>query len=158
MKNELLEFIVKRIQAFSGEICVIEPTNAPRPTAPYTSIRILTTGLEGSDFSRYANLPDVDMQETIEGLRIVSLSINTYGTGAHDRASRLCLYLRSDSACYEFMTSGVGVLKISNIRNLEYIESNMFKSRYQFDVDFSIVHSIETTIRTIEDVEIQRIE
>ena len=156
MYSALYTFLARQIESFLGETVVIEQQNAPRLTDAHTTLHIAITNKPGSDVNEYENLVPIDLTETVQGLRVLTVSINCYGTNAGDRISRLLLYLKSDAAVYDFKRNGYGMLGTSNIRDLEYIKNQQYQERMQFDIDISTVQSIQSTIYSIEDVEISR--
>lgn len=157
-RNTLYAFLVEHIEAASGLRCIAEDQNGPAIDSPFFTIKIIGTQRIGHEISTLADLPTVDLTETVRGLRDKTVSINCYGVGAYDYVSQLLLYFRREAIAYDFRLNKIGMMEISGLRDLSFIKDAEFEERYQFDIHLSIIDSLSGTIRSIETVEVERTE
>lgn len=127
---------------------------APRPTGLYGSVNVVTIISQGAtDSITYQNqmLPDVDLIETVEGHRLMQVSINAFRQGAFDLINLIYNKLQRTSSIEHFNSINLGYVSRSEIRNVDIPSSGGLEERHQFDLflhtvatDSEIVTAIET--------------
>lgn len=128
--------------------------NAPRPVNPYCTVNTISIITTGNDWVTHDNEvgPDTDLEETIQGLRLVTFSINFFKTGAYDNAALVYSALQRTSASQYFKSLNMGFSNRSNIRNVTLEVDAALEQRTQFDLDMyttatdnEVVYAIEKT-------------
>jgi len=130
-----LAALVKSI--LTTDTAIIADQNAPRPSGIYTLIKIVdigTAGVEASTFEDQAG-PDIDLIETVEAQRDLLVSFNCFYGSAMTRANKLRLLLSSNSAVELMNAAGLGVGKVSDIREMTSVVDGLFEPRAQFDLN-----------------------
>ncbi|MCH8821335.1 hypothetical protein IID23_02305, partial [Patescibacteria group bacterium] len=98
--------------------------------------------------------PDEDLNETIEGQRLLILSINMHRNGSFDLASKVYTGLQSNLAIQYLNSVFLGFAGRSEIRDLaERIEGST-EQRYQFDLTLHAVSDFKSIVFAVKQIEI----
>jgi len=116
---------------------IIADQNAPRPAGIYTLIKIVDIGTAGIEASTFEDQdgPDIDLIETVEAQRDLLVSFNCFYGSAMTRANKLRLLVSSNSALELLNAAGLGIGKVSDIREMTSVVDGLFESRAQFDLN-----------------------
>ena len=129
----------------------------PRPTGLYGTVNIVTLGSAGAtDRVTYTNqvLPDLDLAETIEGHRLLHISINTFRRGAFDLINSLYTKLGFTRTLEHFDLINMGYVRRSGIRDLTIPMGGGREERHQFDLFLHTVASDQDVVTCIETLRI----
>jgi len=141
--------------------------NAPIPDdRPFATVRLTLRPLKGwAERTLENNISGDDIDETIAERVMVRASINyfknrgQYADGitisALDEASAFGTFLQGSSAIQSLDVAGIGINRISEVRNVTALDKTQWEERAQLDLDFNVVASRTDLICEIKSVLIQ---
>lgn len=126
--NELKQLIINTLNSIT-DLDVI-----PFPTSPKSNTEFITYQI--------TNIKDLSYSENIEDngnvittfLKEVTFSINIYSKDALEKAEMVRKKLSLTSEQINYLIANVGITRISNTKDLTFLESNFYSKRCQFDV------------------------
>lgn len=126
---------------------------APRPTGLYGMVNIVTSVAQGAT-DRVTLVdqvaPDLDLVETVEGHRLLQVSINTFRQGAFDLISSVYTKVQATRTVEHFNEIGLGYAGRSEIRDVTIPSGGGLEARHQFDLFLHTVASDTDIILAIE--------
>lgn len=129
----------------------------PRPLGLYGSVNVVTISSRGNtDRITYINQgsPDSDLTESIEGHRLLQISVNTFRRGAFDLINLLYNKLQGSPTIEHFNSIQLGFVSRSEIRDITIPSSGGLEERHQFDLFLHTVASDEDIVTCIESLNI----
>lgn len=120
------------------------------PTGSFCVLNVLNVIKIGQDAAFYKYLPITDkIQETIEGPRSLTISINFYRDSAFDQILQLQASLKKQRVTELLYKNGLSFQNVSDIRNLTGIISAKWEERYQMDVNFYVTSTYSEQLERI---------
>lgn len=148
--NTLLVSLADLIQAQTGLTTIILEQSSPQPSAPYIAIKIISGPTSvGQDELRYDNSLDSFI---LEGQRVFTLSIQSYGKGGIQALSDFLLRLNTPSVGDKLKNIGVGITNFPSVTNLSSFLDTTFEERGSIDIIFSAVDDLAVDTAWIERV------
>jgi hypothetical protein len=128
----------------------VMPANTNHPTGdqPFATVLVTSTDSVGWDDVNIKNAESLTVTETAQGLRILTVSVQFFRTGALTLAERLRGRLQLNSAYEKFAVNGLGLLNKSAVRVLSAVPNTFWEERAQIDLSISIVAKEVNMINT----------
>lgn len=135
--NELSQLIVNSLNSITNLDVIAFPTT-PKPNSEFITYQI-------------TNIKDLSYSEKIEEngnvittfLKEITYSINIYSKTALEKAEQVIKKYKLTSGQLPYLLENVGITRLSNVKDLTFLESNFYSKRCQFDVILNYT-SIET--------------
>ena len=128
--------------------------NAPKPEPPYVLINVLSNVSQGGLNRDETLLTDDSIDVDYSELEQVLISINVFGAGSYEEATKLKNSLNRVTVYEELFSNGLGLKSAKQIRKIPDLIDKKFEERAQFDVEFFVRSLDEENIETIQKVEI----
>jgi len=129
--------------------------DAPRPEGNYAAVEFMSdTGLGWEQQELVDRTIDVDIDETIEGLRELMFSVSFYRNAAIDNARTVRTRFVRESVQTLLKKANLGLLRRSEVRSFSEPLENGWETRAQFDIFLSAVGSDTDIVRSILGVDI----
>lgn len=130
--------------------------NAPRPQGPYCSVKTLSMTPTGWDQTNLTNQqsPDIDLDERIEGHRLVMFSLNFYRDSAVDNANFAHIAAQRESIRQLFESAKIGLQSRSQIREISEPVDAGIEERAQFDLGIYTVANDDDVILCIQALDV----
>jgi len=142
------------VSAVSSKTAIFAHPNAPRPTSEYILINyFLTTPLGVAEYKADL-LPDDSVDMDYSNVEEISVSINTYYSGAYSLATKLKDSLARVTITDALFAAGLGYLRATSIQEIPEEINKQWEERAQFDCFFSVRSLDEENIETIQKVEV----
>lgn len=119
--------------------------DAPRPTTSYVLINILTDLQIGTEES------DKELTPVYSTLNEITISINTYYSGAFQKAIDIKKSLMKTEVKEQLFDSGLGFVSSTQIQKIPELIDKKWEERAQFDIVFNVRET--TTIETVGSIE-----
>lgn len=149
--NQLVRHSIDLILDSPGFAVRAKQKDAPRPLGAYASVDFLTDLGVGWEESNYTNrTEDPDLDQSIEGFREYTVSINVFRDSARDNARRIRTGLVRDTIIDLFYSAGVGLGVRSNVRELSETLNGTWEERAQLDVTLHVIGTDESITRSVE--------
>lgn len=97
---------------------------------------------------------DPDLDESLDGLRRLMISVNFFREGAYDNARKVRTGLARESIVSMFRQGNVGLIERSQVRHIPEALEDGWENRAQFDIFLSAVGSDTDIVRSIQTIEI----
>jgi hypothetical protein len=132
---------------------------APKPFFPpdgaFATVNMSFDQNVGWEQTTYENNDgDPDLTETVEGYRIITVSLNFYRKDSRDIARKYRTSLARESFRQLFTQANLGLLTRSEIRGISESLEDGWESRTQMDITLSAIGTDEEIVRSIESVDI----
>lgn len=133
-------------------VAIWEQQSEQRPPRPYVSMKLIVGPVKtGHDDLRQ----DTSGSFSVQGLRVLTLSLNVYGQDAMSLMSRLQTSTEKPSVQEELRKEGIAFIRAEGIQDLTVALDNRFETRAQMDVLFHIKDiESDSALTTIDDVEV----
>ncbi len=155
--NKLVRDSVNLILANSSYLVIeAKQKDAPRPLGDYAAVDFISDTGIGWEQHTYTDEsdPDLDIDETIQGVREIMMSVDFYRDSAIDNARLARTGFIRESVQGLFRAAGIGLGRRSEIRELSEPLENGWEERAQFDIVLNAVGSDSDLIRSILSVDI----
>lgn len=137
--NKLVRDIVNTILA-TADFSIAAKQDAPRPSGSYADVDFLTdTGIGWEYKKQENNIGDDNVTETIQGARVVSLSIGFYRDDAMDNARKVRTAFMRQSILDMLRAANMGLVNRTEVRDLSEVLESSWEQRAQFDLTLSAV-------------------
>jgi hypothetical protein len=134
---------------------IFAPSNAPRPALPYIIIDVSQTVQVGwKESIGTFNAIDDSVDMDYSSVEDIFLSINTYGTLAFTRATKLKNSLNRITILDLLYAGGLGFHRASTVNEIPEEVNKKFEERAQFDCYFYARSLDEENIETIRKIEV----
>ena len=147
--------IADAVELATGITVIIANQDAPRPTEAYATVHVTPSNKVGFDRVTYGNDTGSDLDETIEGHRLLKASLNFYKKGAANNASTFKTKLQGSEQTSFFKVNGLGFVNANEIKDLSEIVKNLWEERVQFDLSFHALSNFPETVTAIEEANIE---
>ena len=142
--------IADAVTLATGIPSIIANQSAPRPDGTYATVFISPEEPTGYDEISYVD-SELELDETISGLRKVTASINFFRDGAKGGASLFKNKLQSNKLIEFFKVNNLGFVGTSPIRDLSEVNKEFWEERAQLDLIFHALSvSTEEVLATKE--------
>lgn len=153
--NKLLRDTINLVLSSPDFAIAAKQKDAIRPKGQYASVDFVTdTSIGIEQHSLQDNTQDVDIMDTIQGMREIMMSLSFYRDNAGDNARYTRIRLVRESVQELFSTAGIGLVSRSAVRDISQPLENGWEEGAQFDVVLSAVGSDTDIIRSIRSVNI----
>lgn len=135
----------------------VDGEETPRPQGLYGSVNIVSIQSQGiSDRVTQVNqvLPDLDLSETVEGHRLLVVSVNAFRDGAFDLINLVYNKLQRTSTIEHFNSIELSFVSRSEVRDVTIPSSGGLEERHQFDL---FLHTVATDQEIVTSIETLRI-
>jgi len=147
--------IADAVELATGITVIIANQDAPRPEEPYATVHVTPSNKIGLDRVTYANDTGSDLDETIEGHRTLTASLNFFKKGAANNASTFKTKLQGNEQISFFKVNGLGFVSANEIKDLSEVIKNLWEERVQFDLVFHALSNFTETVTAIEEANIE---
>ena len=153
--NKLIRDSINLILDIPNYAIKAKQLDAPRPIGPYADVMMISDINIGWEQRQLADrTEDVDINETISGLRETMMSTSFYRDSAIDNCRKVHIALLRESVQELFATVGVGLTTRSAVREISEALENGWEERAQFDITLNSVGTDEDIIRSIQSLDI----
>lgn len=154
--NKLIRDVTDLLLSSPDYTIKAKQKDSPRPSGSYADVDFVSDiniGLEQRELENNID-PDLDLTETISGLREIMMSINFYRDDAIDNARSVRTGLIRESIQTLFRAAGIGLVRRSEVREISEPLEDGWEKRAQFDLVLSAVGTDTDIIRAILSVNI----
>ena len=156
--NKYIRDVIVLIVDDATYLVVKADQNAPRPSGPYCTIKVLASRSESLEEISYSDDGLTDSKIESRAMRSILVSFNFFKSGidTHDPfyVASLCRQaLVRDSMNESLSANGLGLAKRSQVKNMTFELDSGFEERASFTASFNFVDidsDIYTTIGTVE--------
>lgn len=155
--NKLIRDSINLILDIDGYAIAAKQLDAPRPIGNYADVDMISDvniGWEQRSLADQTGEGELDINETISGLRETMMSASFYRVSAVDNCRKVHIALLRESIQELFATAGVGLITRSAVRETTEALENGWEERAQFDITLSSVGTDEDIIRSIQSLNI----
>jgi len=148
--NKLVRDSINLVLGLPGYTIKAKQEDAPRPKGAYAVVDFLTgesIGWEQRNFTN--NQADLDLTESISGLRNITMSINFYRDNAMDNSRKVRTALVRESIQSLFSEAGVGLVSRSEVRDIDSPTQDGWEERSQFDLVLNVVGTDSDIVQSI---------
>lgn len=129
--------------------------NAPVPQNPFGTIYVTGINTLGQDVVRYEYDSGTDnLNEFVEGPRLIRADFNIFGNGAFDLMSQLRASVAQTEFNIQLMNFGLAFIESSEINDLTEIISSTWNERAQIELRFYVTSQYSAPIVRIAEVNI----
>ena len=128
--------------------------NAPRPTTSYVLINFLTDLQLCTEETIGVLKVDETTDNTYSTLNEMTISINTYYSGAYQSAVDINNSLMKTTIKEYLYAAGLGFINTTQVQKIPELIDKKWEERAQFDITFSVRRSTTENIETIKKIEI----
>lgn len=137
-----------------AETLVFADQNAPRPALPYWTLRLGSVRRLGHE--HYTQGVDVNLDQTVSGVREVTAQVQRYGTGAAQKVEDLrdSLFLPSVSGAWQL--ANVALYNTGDVQDVPFkLDNAQLEPRASLDLFVRFGTDIKDNVGAIETVSIQ---
>ena len=132
--------------------------NAPRPIEQYATVDLTTYTSVGTDHFENENGQITDtIERTSSGYRSVMCSVNFYRDDSKDKARTVRKGLSRETIQDLFKAANIGLIRNSEIRDIDFALEDTWESRAQFDIFLSIIDNDTDIINSINSVDVSSV-
>lgn len=150
--------LAKALARYIGDDAVLSFADGPKMLGQFIVVEVPVNRPVGQLEVRYRNEGADELKEVLSTTRDVMYSINVARNSethtAADRAEELRIKLHGSAARQHMLGYGLGLKSVGEVRDLTTPVDAAQESRFQFDVFYTTVQTIEETILSIESVTI----
>lgn len=149
--------LAKALARQIGADSILSWQDGPKMQGQFVVVQVVSTRPIGQEEVRYKNDPNsLDVIETVYGKRELMYSVEVYRnsetTQAADRAELLRLKMCSTAFRYAMLSYGLGLVRVSEVRDRTNPVDAAAEARFGFDVFYNTVQTVEDTVLAIESV------
>lgn len=143
--NKAIRKLVRSVTAMPEGSVIPANENGTLPKSLFATVFIPDFDPTGHDSRSYEAIEgDEDhLEETHEGQRIVTASVQFFKKGALDSAKKLKNRISFSKHLQEMQLAGLGLVDVDQVRDLSAIVSSEWEQRAQLNITFHVV-SVET--------------
>jgi hypothetical protein len=149
--------LAKALARYIGDDAILSFQDGPKMPGQFVVVSVPSNRPVGQLEVRYRNDSVDGLKEVLSTTREVMYSIDVARDGAQtaaDRAEELRILIHGSKARQQMLTYGLGLKSVGEVRDLTMPVDAAQEPRFQFDVFYTTVQTIEETILSIESVEI----
>lgn len=151
--------LAKALARYIGESAVLSFSDGPKQLGQFVVVQVPRNAPVGQLEVRYRNAPGpVDVIEQLSTLREVMYSVSVVRDSptqtAADRAEELRILIHGSTCREQLLGYGLGLKSASEVRDLTMPNDAAAEPRFQFDVFYTTVQTIEETLLSIESIDI----
>lgn len=151
--------LAKALTRFIGPNAVLAHQDGAKLQGQYVLVQVPQNRQLGGTEQRYSNdkVGGRDVVESIQAMREVMYSVQVVRDGAQeaaDRAEALRLGLLASAARQHMLGYGLAYSRTSDVRDLTNPSDAAQEPRFQFDVFYTTVQTIESVVYAIEGIDI----
>jgi hypothetical protein len=132
-----------------------EEQDSPQPDSPYITLKIIS-GPNRVGSSDEFQFDESAQKFKLDGMRSLTLSIQAYGSSAHDVLSRLQASLELPDTNDYFRSNDMSMYDYSGIEDITAELDTIMEKRAVMDVFFYIPFGGESEVSAIEQVEVSQ--
>lgn len=152
--NKLVRGLINSIVGVQ-EYAIPAEEDFPRPSGNYASVNTNYIKQLGWDVSELEDrTEDLDINNTITGLREIMLSINFYREGAKTDAHKFHIGLIRNSTIETLQAANLELSRRTEVRNISEKLENGWEKRAQLDLFLTTLVTDNEIIRSIESISI----
>lgn len=126
--------------------------NAPAGAKDEQFATVLVTMLPSPLFAdrKFRDLPtpSTEVEETLQGQRGVTVSVQFFRGDAYTKAERLGMLLQTSAAIDKMQALGIGLVRVGTARNLTAAVDTFWEERGQIDLEFYLVAKVVSNLPT----------
>lgn len=138
----------------SGVTTIFAHPNAPRPSTPYVLINVFQSTPIGVAEHENTLLGDDSIDIDYSNVEELSISINTYYSGAYQLATKLKDSLARVLVTDQLFAAGLGYSRATVVNDIPEEINKKWEERSQFDCFFFTRSLDEENIETIQEIQI----
>lgn len=142
------------VYEISGVTTIFAHPNAPRPKTSYVLINLFQNIPLGVEETQYEEGADETTDVDYSNIEVLSVSINTYYTGAYQLATKLKDSLGRVTIQDNLFSAGIGYSRAAAVQEIPEEINKQWEERAQFDCFFFARSLDEENIETIQKVQI----
>jgi hypothetical protein len=151
------KILAKALARYIGEDAVLSFQDGPKMPGQFVVVEVPSNRPVGQLEVRYRNQGE-ELMEVLSTTRDVMYSINVARNSetqtAADRAEELRIKIHGNVARQHMLGYGLGLKSVGEVRDLTTPVDAAQEPRFQFDVFYTTVQTIEETILSIESITI----
>lgn len=149
--------LAKALARQIGEDSILSWQDGPKQQGQFVVVQVVSSRPVGQEEVRYRNdTASPDVIETVYGKRELMYSVEVYRNSetsqAADRAEELRLRVHGTAFRYAMLNYGLGLVRVSDVRDLTNSVDAAAEARFGFDVFYNTVQTVEDTVLAIESV------
>ena len=152
--TEIENVIYAWINGLLGMKVIFAYPNAGRPAASYVLINILTDIQNGTEETDRTLLIDESINNIYSSLNSITVSINTYYSGAFQKAIDIRKSIMTVSVEDQLWAAGLGYVSATNIQKIPEQIDKRWEERAQFDLVFNVRENTTENIASIKQIEL----
>jgi len=129
--------------------------DAPRPKESYATVFVTPSSRLGFDRITYTNGAGAELDEAIDGHRLLMASISFFKENAFINASTFLTKLQSNSQITFFKNNGLGFVSTSEIRDLSEVDKNLWEERAQLDLTFHALSNFSEEVIAVQEANVE---
>lgn len=151
--------LAKALARQIGEDAVLSFQDGPKMQGQFVVVQVVSTRPIGQAAVTYKNdTASPDLVETVSGPRELMYGVQVFRNGdlqlAADRAEELRLRLHSSAFREAMLAYGLGLVRVSEVRDLTVPIDAAAEPRFGFEVYYNTVQTVEATVLAIESITI----
>ncbi len=148
------DVMVNAISQATGIEVIIANQDAPRPTVNYATIFVTPARKLGLDRVTLTNDLLIDLDENIDGIREIKVSVNFFKDNAFENASSFETQLQGNALQDIFKAGNLGYAGVSDIRDISEINKELWEKRAQLDLTLYALTNFTDTVLAVDSADI----